>query len=61
MAIPTVRASISVESESCNDARRLVLRVHRAAVHFLHEQHQHLRRHQRSGGGSGGLFGRFSS
>ena len=33
-------------------SRRMVLHLHRNAVHFLHEQHQHLRRHQRTRSGT---------
>lgn len=33
-------------------SRRVVLHLHRNAVHFLHEQHQHLRRHQRTRSGA---------
>ena len=33
-------------------SRRMVLHLHRNAVHFLHKQHQHLRRHQRTRSGA---------
>ena len=49
---PTALPSISVGKVEASKCRRLVLHLHRDAVYFLHEQHQHLRRNQRSRSGS---------